>query len=318
MGPGFESPLGHHVGAKSALLRRFFMLTHKKASSARSLAPPFQIATASLGFDLGLGANLEAVASIRLRQFIKIVTPSCVVIFMDTEGDFACSGQMNCPCAEGLPAAKRSYGAKAPPARRPELPGCKYPDGSGVSKTDKYRQGLDDFYLRDVPGRADTGEITFFSMVRDMKLFEPKDRTPELITQLLKVWEASVRATHLFLSDGEIEHIKVYVPQMLKEVPELIVAEAEAGHPVAFMGVADRSLEMLFVAPEMRGRGIGKQLLQYGIESHAIETLTVNEQNPQAIGFYEHVGFRAYKRTELDEQGNPYPLLYMRYAPLTK
>ena len=30
MGPGFESPLGHHVGAKSALLRRFFMLTHKK------------------------------------------------------------------------------------------------------------------------------------------------------------------------------------------------------------------------------------------------------------------------------------------------
>ena len=61
MGPGFESPLGHHVGAKSALLRRLFMLTHKKASSARSLAPPFQIATASLGFDLVLGADLIAV-----------------------------------------------------------------------------------------------------------------------------------------------------------------------------------------------------------------------------------------------------------------
>ena len=30
-----------HADAKSALLRRFFMLTHKKASSARSLAPPF-------------------------------------------------------------------------------------------------------------------------------------------------------------------------------------------------------------------------------------------------------------------------------------
>ena len=75
---------------------------------------------------------------------------------------------------------------------------------------------------------------------------------------------------------------------------------------------------MLFVAPEMRGCGIGKQLVNYGIENYAIEILTVNEQNPQAIGFYEHMGFHAYKRTELDEQGNPYPLLYMRYAPLTK
>ena len=43
-----------------------------------------------------------------------------------------------------------------------------------------------------------------------------------------------------------------------------------------------------------------------------MERLTVNEQNPQAKGFYEHMGFHVYKRTELDEQGNPYPLLYMR------
>lgn len=37
----------------------------------------------------------------------------------------------------------------------------------------------------------------------------------------------------------------------------------------------------------------------------------MNEQNPQARGFYEHMGFRVYKRTDHDEQGNPYPLLYM-------
>lgn len=151
-----------------------------------------------------------------------------------------------------------------------------------------------------------------------MKLFEAENRTPELIAQVVKVWESSVRATHLFLSDGEIEHIKIYVPQLLREIPHLFFAEDEAGHPVAFMGVADRSLEMLFVAPEMRGCGIGKQLVTYGIEHYAIETLTVNEQNPQAIGFYEHMGFHVYKRTELDEQGNPYPLLYMRYEPSAK
>ena len=48
------------------------------------------------------------------------------------------------------------------------------------------------------------------------------------------------------------------------------------------------------------------------MENYAVERLTVNEQNPQARGFYEHMGFHVYKRTELDEQGNPYPLLYMR------
>ena len=34
-----------------------------------------------------------------------------------------------------------------------------------------------------------------------MKILEVADRTPDLINQLLEVWEKSVRATHLFLSD---------------------------------------------------------------------------------------------------------------------
>ena len=70
--------------------------------------------------------------------------------------------------------------------------------------------------------------------------------------------------------------------------------------------------ELLCLSPEVRGKGLGKQLLQYGIETYNIQELTVNEQNPQAVGFYEHMGFQTYKRTEYDEEGNPYPLLYMR------
>ena len=71
-------------------------------------------------------------------------------------------------------------------------------------------------------------------------------------------------------------------------------------------------LEMLFVSDEYRGRGTGKQLLQYGIENYGVNELAVNERNPLAKGFYEYMGFKIYKRTELDEQGNPYPLLYMK------
>ena len=147
-----------------------------------------------------------------------------------------------------------------------------------------------------------------------MKITEATNRTPDLIARLLEVWESSVRATHLFLSDGEIERIKAYVPQALRGVAHLVAAENGAGRPAGFMGVEDGTLEMLFLAPRERGKGLGKRLLQYGIENYGVRRLTVNEQNPQARGFYEHMGFCVYKRTELDEQGAPYPLLYMSLA----
>lgn len=145
-----------------------------------------------------------------------------------------------------------------------------------------------------------------------MKIAEVKDRTTPLSEQLLKVWENSVKATHLFLSEDEIESIKKCVPQALKEVPFLILAEDEDQIPVGFMGITGRRLEMLFIAPEERGKGLGRELLQYGIEKYSVNDLAVNEQNPLAKGFYEHMGFEVYKRTECDEQGDPYPLLYMR------
>ena len=143
-----------------------------------------------------------------------------------------------------------------------------------------------------------------------MKLYEVQDRSPSLLDVLLEIWEQSVRATHLFLSDAEVNAIRAYVPQALKSVEHLIAAETEK--PIAFMGVQNGRLEMLFLAPEERGKGIGKQMLQYGIENYGTAELTVNEQNPQAVGFYAHMGFEAYKRTEFDEEGHPYPLLYMK------
>ena len=145
-----------------------------------------------------------------------------------------------------------------------------------------------------------------------MKIVQIEERNSVLIQKLLDVWESSVKATHLFLSGDEINNIKQYVPQALKDVPVLVVAENKYGNPMGFMGIAGKMLEMLFVSNEYRGQGIGKQLLQYGIENYSINELSVNEQNPLAKGFYEYMGFEVYKRTEVDEQGNPYPLLYMQ------
>ena len=100
-----------------------------------------------------------------------------------------------------------------------------------------------------------------------MRIVRVQERHPVLIHALLDIWERSVRATHLFLSDGEIESIKEYVPRALMGVENLTVAENEGGRPVAFMGTENGTLEMLFIAPEERGKGLGKRLLRYGIDA---------------------------------------------------
>ena len=145
-----------------------------------------------------------------------------------------------------------------------------------------------------------------------MKIIEASERNIDLLEKLARIWESSLRATHLFLSDGEIENIKKYVPRALQEVPILIISEDENGNPSGFMGLSGQKAEMLFVSAQKRGKGIGRTLLEYGMEHYSVNELAVNEQNPLAKGFYEHMGFRVYKRDELDEQGNPYPILRMK------
>lgn len=144
-----------------------------------------------------------------------------------------------------------------------------------------------------------------------MQELSPNQRTPEMIDQLVNVWEKSVSATHLFLSKAEITQIKMYVPQALKTVPHLIIETNEQQEPIAFMGISERKLEMLFLAPNKRGKGLGRKLLEYGIKTYHVEELVVNEQNPAALHFYEHLGFKVKSRSETDEQGNPYPILHM-------
>ncbi len=144
-----------------------------------------------------------------------------------------------------------------------------------------------------------------------MNIYEVKERNAALCGALLNIWESSVRATHAFLSGDEVEKIKEYVPQALLCVRHLIVAE-NGGVPAAFLGVENGKIEMLFVAAKRRGQGIGKALTEYAVKEFSADRVTVNEQNPQAVGFYARMGFEIYDKSDTDEQGNPYPLLYMK------
>ena len=148
--------------------------------------------------------------------------------------------------------------------------------------------------------------------IMKINLTEITEKNSTLIKQLVAIWEKSVRATHQFLTQAEIERIKNYVPQAIQAVQHLIIAFIDTREPVGFMGIENNRLEMLFILPEFCGQGIGRAFVEYGIKNYNLQNLTVNEQNTQAVGFYKHLGFKTYKRTDIDEQGAPYPLLYMK------
>ena len=130
--------------------------------------------------------------------------------------------------------------------------------------------------------------------------------------EILDTWESSVRATHDFLSEEDIISIKHYVKEGAKHVGKFLCVRDEEKTIKAFMGIEDFKIEMLFVSDECRGKGIGKSLVEYAVKTLNVNYVDVNEQNPQALGFYEHVGFEVFKKSEFDEQGNPFPILHMK------
>ena len=72
-------------------------------------------------------------------------------------------------------------------------------------------------------------------------------------------------------------------------------------------------MEALFVDPDFRGSGIGRALVEDAVKRHPALSTEVNEQNLQAIGFYERLGFERFGRSAIDGQGRPYPLIHLRY-----
>ena len=130
--------------------------------------------------------------------------------------------------------------------------------------------------------------------------------------EILDTWESSVRATHDFLSEENIISLKPQVIEGVKYVSKLFCVRDKNGIIKAFMGIHDFKIEMLFVSNKSRGNGIGKRLVEYAISVLNINYVDVNEQNPHAVGFYKHMGFKVFKKSELDYQGNPFPILHMK------
>lgn len=165
---------------------------------------------------------------------------------------------------------------------------------------------------------------------------------------LAALWERSVRATHFFLTEQDIQALRVEVEAIyLAAMDEIWIAEIwiaemgvgenrrdeaeeaaggadstpgadarsgcrSAGMPAGFLGLRGDKVEMLFVDPARRGQGVGTRLLEHARQRHPTLLVDVNEQNPAAHGFYRHYGFWDVGRSVTDDAGRPFPLIHMR------
>ncbi|HEK0415667.1 TPA: acetyltransferase [Proteus mirabilis] len=136
---------------------------------------------------------------------------------------------------------------------------------------------------------------------------------PSEAPEIIQIWKNSVDATHDFLTADDRQEIEKEVIGFFSKTP-VWVATNQQDRPLGFMFLHDAHLEALFIDASARGLGIGKQLISHALALHPDLSVDVNEQNQQAVGFYQHMGFQISGRSELDNQGRAYPLLHLSRA----
>lgn len=171
------------------------------------------------------------------------------------------------------------------------------------------------------------------------------DAVPADWPALLCLWWRNVRVSHTFVAEDHLRAIGaalpgVYLPAMervrlawlegapcagageghapgagqdvLPSATAAVPRPAEGRRLAGFLGSVAQRVEMLFVEPGLRGRGIGTALLDEFGTRHPEILLDVNEQNMAARAFYARRGFEVVGRSPLDGAGQPYPLLHLR------
>ncbi|WP_459190412.1 GNAT family N-acetyltransferase [Parabacteroides sp. APC149_11_2_Y6] len=129
--------------------------------------------------------------------------------------------------------------------------------------------------------------------------------------ELATLWEASVRSSHHFLTEDDILFYKPLVRNEYFKAVHLYIIRNEQNRIVAFTGLSDDLIEMLFVHPGEQGKGYGKRLIDFALNEKHIRRVDVNEQNEQALRFYLQRGFKITGRDAMDPMGKPFPILHM-------
>ena len=135
---------------------------------------------------------------------------------------------------------------------------------------------------------------------------------PSMLDSMLKIWEDSVRASHFFLKDNDIAEIKEEVKTAFSSLTNILVAKI-GGEFSGFIGVSEKTIEMLFVSPKFFGIGLGKRLILEAINAFFAEQdkilVDCNEENKKGLHFYQKLGFNRYGRSDKDTSGRDFPII---------
>lgn len=145
-----------------------------------------------------------------------------------------------------------------------------------------------------------------------MQIEKLQQLSGEVLNELMGVWENSVRSSHHFLKEEDIEYFRPLIRNQYFFAVELFAIRNEKGRIAAFMGLSEDKIEMLFVLQEEQGKGYGKALVEYAVKECRICKVDVNEDNGQACRFYLRMGYEIIGRDDTDSSGKPFPILHLR------
>lgn len=123
---------------------------------------------------------------------------------------------------------------------------------------------------------------------------------------LTDVWERAARSSHGFMADDDFSDLRPFIRDSF--LPSMTVWLIERdGEPVAFAGVREDHVELLYIDPPFHGQGLGTRLIEH-VGAASVE---VYAGNAAGLGFYVSRGFRETHRRDRDPVGRPYPMVVL-------
>lgn len=120
---------------------------------------------------------------------------------------------------------------------------------------------------------------------------EKDNRDENLVNEILDVYDKSISDLNNEISKDSLEQIKNNTKEMIKSVENLIIVKNEEENIIGFMGCENENLEMLYLHPDYKNKGLGKELINIAINNHNVNKTQVTKINTNGIDFLSHMGF---------------------------
>lgn len=118
-----------------------------------------------------------------------------------------------------------------------------------------------------------------------------ESRDENLVNEILRVYEKSIEHLNGVMPKESMEEIKNNTEKMIKNIENLIIVKNDEENIIGFMGCENENLEMLYLHPDYKKQGIGKELINIAINNHNVNKAHIVKINTDGIDFCRHMGF---------------------------